>query len=96
MDNKPIHVLKYGPLQVSIWSDKSSEAAKFFMTASPRKIFKKGESWGTSYSFTDLECLLMSKLLWQAHSWIQNHKNGEVIMLPEVPQGEEEALEIPQ
>ena len=94
MDNKPIHVLKYGPLQVSIWSDKS-EAANLFLTASPRKIFRKGDSWGTSYSFTDLECLLMSKLLWQAHSWIQSHKNAETILLPEVPQGEVETLETP-
>jgi hypothetical protein len=78
-DNKPVHSMSYGSIQVAIWQQKTDLGG--FYNVCFNKIYKHEDSWGSSRYFSEFDLCLLSKAVLDAHTWIQNHKQEDVVQL---------------
>lgn len=68
MKNKPIHSIKLGAIQASIWHTKKDKAEWHTVTVS-RSVFE-GDKWVRSDTFSPDELPLVTKVVDMAHTWI--------------------------
>jgi hypothetical protein len=71
MTNKPVHKLRDGAIEVSIWRNDGEKGPWY--SVSHRRSYKQGEEWKESDSYGADDLLTLSKLLDLAHTWtLQN------------------------
>ena len=70
--NKPVHVIRYGSIRAAIWSNRTDSGQMYNVTVS--RSYKDGEEWKDSGSFGPEDCLVVSKAMTDAHTWIYEQK----------------------
>jgi hypothetical protein len=65
---RPVHSVRFGKIQASIWQNESKHGPRFNVTVC-RRYLEDGK-WKSSDSFNRTEILTLSKALQEAHSWI--------------------------
>lgn len=76
MANKPIHEIRNGVVKVSIWKNENEKGVFFNTTL--EKLYKKGEKWQSSKSFSRDQLLIVSRLAQEANAWIYEESNREL------------------
>ena len=66
--DRPVHEVRFGGVKVAVWKNESDKGVHFNTTVS--RVYKEGEVWKTSESFSRDDLLLLAKAADQAHSWI--------------------------
>jgi hypothetical protein len=66
-NEKPVHTIRVGVIEVAIWR-REGENGPFYSVSSKRS-YKDGDQWKQADSYGLDDCLLLSKLLDQAHTW---------------------------
>jgi hypothetical protein len=67
-NEKPVHKIRAGAIEVAVWRREGENGA--FYSVSMNRSYKQGEEWKQADSYGVDDCLLLSKLLDQAHSWM--------------------------
>lgn len=67
---KPANEIRLGRVKAIIWKNQSENGSHYSVTLS--KLYKKGDSWGTTPSFSRDDLPLVGKVSDLAHSWIYN------------------------
>ena len=67
-NEKPVHKIRVGVIEVNIWR-RQGENGEFYSVTSTRS-YKDGDQWKQADSYGTDDCLLLSKLLDQAHTWM--------------------------
>jgi hypothetical protein len=77
MDGKkaPVHVVKLGKVQASIWRNETKHGPRFNVTAG--RIYLENGTWKRSDSFGRDELLATAKALEAAYFWIWEHAKPE-------------------
>ena len=75
--NKPVHKLRDGAIEISIWQNAGEKGPWFSVTH--RRSYKVGEDWKESDSYGSDDLLHLAKLLDMAHTWIlaQQHQQRQ-------------------
>ena len=71
--NQPVHRIRYGPVNATIWSNKSL-AGCFFNTTFRRTFKNPDDTWSETDSFDDRDLPVLAKAASDAHSWIHEAK----------------------
>jgi tRNA A22 N-methylase len=66
---KPLHHIRYGTVEASIWENLTQGEAAFY-NVTFAKHYKDGDEWKTSQSFGMGDLLELSKVADHAHTWI--------------------------
>ena len=66
--DRPVHEVRFGGVKVAVWRNESEKGTHYNTTVS--RVYKEGEVWKTSESFSRDDLLLLAKAADQAHSWI--------------------------
>lgn len=85
-ENKPVHSMNYGTLQVSIWEQQSDLGDSKFYRACFNRTYKDNDTWCKSRYFLENDLPVLAKAILDAHTWIQNRKESEAsgISLPAI------------
>lgn len=88
--NKPVHTMSCGTLRVSIWKN-TSDLGEFYNLGFHRVFMRNGQ-WEKSSYFSEYDLLTLSKVVLDAHAWIQEHKNPhpQALCLPRVIDDDED------
>jgi hypothetical protein len=73
-NNRPIHSVKYGNVEASVWA-RNTTSGYFFDTTFGR-VFKSGDEWGKSGSFSDYDLLNLAAAATDIFRWIHDYKKG--------------------
>ena len=68
---KPLHHIRYGNVEASIWENITQGGGAFY-NVTFAKHYKDGDEWKTSQSFGMGDLLELSKVADHAHTWISN------------------------
>ena len=69
---KPVHEIRIGAIRASVWENSVGDATKFNVTFS--RIYKDGEEWKYSDSFSREDLLLLAKVADKAHTWVYENR----------------------
>lgn len=72
MKEKPTHEIRFGAIKAAIWRNKTESGDTRFSVRVCR-VYKDGDSWKSSQSYSRDDLLLLAKVADQVHSWI-NHQ----------------------
>lgn len=80
----PIHRIRYGTVNCSIFCSTTSIGA--FFDVSVTRSYRRDQGWAHARHFGEYDLPVLAKVILDAHSWIQAHKTPEVVnlSLPEV------------
>ena len=76
---KPIHEVRLGRIKAAVWRNETENGARYSVTFCRMYKDKGDKEWSFTPSFGRDDCLLLSKVADQAHSWIcaqQQEENG--------------------
>ena len=90
--NKPVHALSCGTLRIAVWKN-TSDLGEFF-TLSAHRVFMRNGQWEKSTYFSEYDLVTLSRLIIDAHSWIQEHKKADVQLLS-MPKVTSESEDVP-
>jgi hypothetical protein len=65
---RPEKEIRLGRIKASVWSNESETANWFTVTV--QRLYKDGEQWKTSDSFSRDDLPLLCKVIDQAHTWM--------------------------
>ena len=68
MAQKPVHEVRLGRIKAAIWKNDVQEGVTFNVTFS--RLYKDGDDWKDSSSFSRDDLLLLGKVADLAHTWI--------------------------
>lgn len=71
----PVHVVKFGKVQASVWANETKHGRRFNVTAS--RLYQENGEWRRSDSFGRDELLTVSKALETAFVWIWEHSHAD-------------------
>jgi len=71
--NQPAHEIKLGAIRASIWSNRS-EGQDVWFKVSIVRLYRDGDQWKTTTSFSRDDLPLVSKAAEMAYAWIWNAK----------------------
>jgi hypothetical protein len=69
--NRPAHEIKLGAIRASIWSNRS-ERQEVWFNVSIARLYRDGDQWKTTTSFSRDDLPLVSKAAEMAYAWIWN------------------------
>ena len=69
---KPVHEVRLGSVKAAIWKNENETGIRYNVTF--ERLFKEGEQWKSSSSFSRDDLLVLAKVADQAHSWIHEQK----------------------
>lgn len=69
---KPVHIVRLGRVKAAIWANPSDKLGTRH-TVTVCRIYKVGDEWRESSSFSRDELPLVGKVISQAHTWIFEH-----------------------
>ena len=67
MSNKPVHKLRDGAIEISIWKNEGEKGPWYSVTH--RRSYKQGDAWKEADSYAADDLLRLIKLLDLAHTW---------------------------
>lgn len=73
--DKPAHELRMGSIRATIWRNDSENGVRFNTQLS--RIYRDGEEWKTTDSFSRDDLLVVSKVSDHAHTWICEQQQQE-------------------
>ena len=71
---KPVHEVRIGSVKAAIWKNDSEKGIRY--NATFERLFKEGDQWKSSSSFSRDDLLTLAKVADQAHSWIHDQKQN--------------------
>lgn len=75
--NKPAHTIRLGCIKAAIWANESQDSGTWF-TVTVCRIYKDGDAWKQSDSFSRDDLTVVAKALDWAHTWIfENSRRKE-------------------
>jgi hypothetical protein len=75
MNNKPVHVVRYGAIKAAVWENQTANGTMHNVTL--RRSYKDGEEWKESDSLGTDDLLPAGKALSEAHSWIHAERQRQ-------------------
>ena len=74
-NNKPVHEVRLGVVKAAIWVNETEYGVRYGVTF--QRLYKDGDDWKTTDSFSRDELLLVAKVADLAHTWIYREgRNG--------------------
>lgn len=70
----PVHVVRFGKVQASIWRNETKHGPRFNVTAS--RVYLENGEWKRSDSFGRDEVLQVARAFQLAHDWIWQQKQA--------------------
>lgn len=67
-NNKPAHEIRIGSIKAALWRNETQHGARYGVTFS--RLYRDGEQWKSSDSFSRDDLLVLAKVADRAHSWI--------------------------
>ena len=82
MKTKPIHEVRIGSIRAAVWKNETETGVRYNTTFS--RLYKNGEQWASTESFSRDDLLLLAKVADQTHSWIctQNMEDSAIAAAP--------------
>ncbi len=71
---QPVHDIRRGRIKAAIWQNETENGTHYNVTFS--RLYKDGEDWKDSTSFSRDDLLVVAKVANEANSWIYEHGNG--------------------
>ena len=68
MNNKPIHEIRFSKIRAAIWENRTT-AGKPIYNVTFSRLYRDGERWKDSTSFSRGDLLLLGKLADAVHTW---------------------------
>lgn len=68
MSQNPVHTIRKGLIKATIWQNET-EKGTFYRTTI-MNLYRKGEKWKSSNSFTRDQLLVVARLAQEANAWI--------------------------
>jgi hypothetical protein len=68
--NRPVHEVRLGFVKASIWENITNDVTRHSVTL--QKIYKDGDQWKSTESFSRDDLLPLAKVIDRAHSWIHD------------------------
>jgi len=75
MNTKPQHEIRLGSIKAAVWRNESETGARFNVKLS--RIYKDGDTWKSSDSFSRDDLLVVGKVADLAHTWIHQQEQEE-------------------
>ena len=77
MENKkmPVHIVKFGKVQASVWKNETKHGARFNVTAC--RLYLENGAWKRSDSFGRDELLSVSRAFAASYDWIWTQTKDE-------------------
>ena len=72
---KPAHKLRDRNLVITIWKNSSDNGPWYSVT--PSRVYKQGDQWKESDSYSDDELLRLAQLVQDAYRWIRDAEQAE-------------------
>lgn len=69
--NKPVHEIRLGRVKAAVWANETKSGIRHNVTVS--RLYKDGDAWKTSDSFSRDDIPLVAKVLDLAHTWLYEH-----------------------
>ena len=65
---RPVHEVRLGRIKAAVWANETDNGVRHNVTLS--RIYKEGDSWKSTESFSRDDLPLVSKVADMAHTWI--------------------------
>lgn len=65
---RPVHEVRLGRIKAAVWANETDQGVRHNVTLS--RIYKDGDSWKSTESFSRDDLPLVSKVADMAHTWI--------------------------
>lgn len=72
--NKPAHDFKVGSVKTTIWTNQTASGSMHSATFA--RLYKKGEEWKLSRSFSKSELEKLAEAVAQAQAWMKDHEQA--------------------
>jgi hypothetical protein len=72
---KPVHKIRDGAIDISIWKNEGDKGVWYSVTA--RRSYKKDDQWKDADSYGQDDLLVLAKLLDLAHTWILSQQQQQ-------------------
>ena len=69
MTQQPAKKFRIGAVEATIWANQG-QSENFFFSVEPSRLYKDGDEWKRSNSFTHNDLLNVVKVLERAEAWI--------------------------
>ena len=73
--NRPVHEIKLGRVRASIWTNESDRQDVWY-SVSISRLYRDGDDWKTTTSFSRDDLPLVSKAAEMAYAWIWDGKGS--------------------
>ena len=73
--NKPVHEVRLGPIKAAVWANTGESGVWFSVVIS--RLYKEGDSWKRSESFSRDDLPLVAKVADLAHTWIYEQQAAD-------------------
>lgn len=67
-NNKPVHEIRLGRVKAAVWANETKSGTRLNVTFS--RLYKDGEAWKSSDSFSRDDLPLVAKVLDLAQNWL--------------------------
>jgi hypothetical protein len=67
-NNKPAEEIRIGSIKAALWPNETEHGTRYGVTFS--RLYRDGEQWKSSDSFSRDDLLVLAKVADRAHSWI--------------------------
>ena len=74
-NNKPVHEVRLGPIKAAVWANTGESGVWFSVVIS--RLYKEGDSWKRSESFSRDDLPLVAKVADLAHTWIYEQQAAD-------------------
>lgn len=68
MKSKPIHEVRLGSIKAAVWKNDTENGVRYNATFS--RLYKDGDKWASTESFSRDDLLLLAKVADQTHTWM--------------------------
>ena len=75
MKTKPIHEVRLGTIKAAVWKNETETGARYNVTFG--RIYKDGDSWRTSDSFSRDDLLVVEKVAGRTFAWIHQQEQED-------------------
>jgi hypothetical protein len=74
--NKPVHTIRHRNIKAAIWKNQTTNGAMYNVTVA-RSYQDEGEQWHDTQSFGFDDLLVVAKLMYDAHSYINTQRSKD-------------------
>lgn len=77
MSKKPVHEIRFGRVKASIWSNKTQNGSTRYRISIVTLYKDEADKWQQSKSYPSEDLLLVSKVAYEADTWIHEQLAAE-------------------